>query len=218
MDSLVVLESIFEKSGHKSLDEVKKKIAKLMAMVKKWNARTNLVSRADESELMTRHILESLAVLDAVDFPPKSKILDVGSGGGFPALPLAFVCSESRFFLVESKRMKALFLRDVVSQLEMKNVEVYNNRIEDQKIRSEWAEYFDFGLSRAVSEFGIVYGWIKELLKPSGIYIAWKGGDVENEINDLYANHSNVFVKRIKMNSRFVSTEKERCFLTVFKN
>jgi len=218
MNKLIVIEKIIREAGFQFSEEVKKKLTDYLNLVIEWSERTNLVSRLDESALVERHVLESLAILVAIEIPSGSRIVDVGSGGGFPSIPVALICSDLQFALVESKRMKALFLREVVSQLELKNVEVYNERVEEFEKMRKWEAYFDFGFSRAVANIEIIYGWIKNIIKPQGIYVAWKGGNVEGEIKKLRSKYPDVFVKKIEMDERFVKPVKKRCFVTVLRN
>ena len=145
------------------------------------------------------------------------KILDVGSGAGFPALPISLIKPEVNFLLVESKRMKALFLKDVVSQLNLENVDVVCDRVENLANNISNKNSFDFAFSRAVTSLEVVYGWIERLLKPGGFYIAWKGGEVEKEIEQLKTKFKNVSVDIFIMDERLVSSGKKRIFVRIKK-
>jgi len=192
-----------------------KQFQQYIDLILAWNKRTNLISRRDESKIAEHHFLESLAVLLSFELSPGINIVDVGSGAGFPALPISLVKPEVNFLLVESKRMKSLFLKEAVSQLKLENVEVICERVENLAQNKEYENRFDFAVSRAVTSLEVVYRWIKKLLKPDGHYIAWKGGNVESEISDLKKKNRNISLEVIQMDERFIPLEKERFFVQV---
>lgn len=197
--------------------EIKEKFIQYLELLRAWNSRINLVSRFDKSNLIKRHVLESLLIFEAIDYPDGSKIVDVGSGGGFPGIPLSICCSKSHFSLVESKRKKTLFLKEVVSQLGLKNVNVYNERLEKFSEVEQWQQYFDFGLSRAVADLNVVYRSLRNILTPRGVYVAWKGGNIQSEIENITSEFSNIYIKTIQMDERYVNKNLNRCFVAVFR-
>lgn len=188
---------------------------KYIDLILRWNKRTNLISRKDESKIFENHILGSLAFLISFKFSPGAKVIDVGSGAGFPALPISLIQSDVNFLLVESKRMKALFLKEVVSQLKIKNVDVVCERVENLTQNPEYENRFDYAFSRAVASLAVVYGWVKKLIKPNGFYIAWKGGEVRQEIEQLKKKNKNTDVEIVQMDERFVHSRKDRVFVRV---
>ncbi len=217
MKELDLVEDFFQDIGRAFSPEIKKQLIQYLDLLCAWNSKINLVSRFDKSNLIKRHVLESLLILEAIDFPDGSKIVDVGSGGGFPGIPLSICCSKSHFSLVESKRKKTLFLKEVVSQLDLKNVDVHNDRLEKFVEVTQWQQYFDFGLSRAVADLDVVFRSVKNLLKPQGVYVAWKGGNIQSEIENIKSEFSNIFIKTIQMNERYVNKNLNRCFVAVFR-
>lgn len=180
-----------------------------------WNKRTNLISRKDESKIVEKHVLESLAFLLSFELPPDAKVIDIGAGAGFPGLPISLIKSDASFVLVESKRMKALFLKEVISQLKMGNVEVIGERVENLPQNLKFENSFDFAFSRAVASLEIVYGWVKKIIKPDGFYIAWKGGEVKQEIEQLKKMEKNIKVDMIRMDERLVPAQNDRLFVRV---
>lgn len=206
---------IFSHVGININDKQEKQFQKYIDLILIWNKRTNLISRKDESKIVENHFLESLAFLLSFKLFPGIKILDVGTGAGFPALPISLIRSDVNFLLVESKRMKVLFLKEVVSQLKLENVEVICERVENLAQNQKYENGFDFAFSRAVARLEVIYGWIEKLLKPNGLYIAWKGGEVEKEIEQLEAKFKNVCVDIVKMDERLVSSGKNRIFVRV---
>ena len=180
-----------------------------------WNRRTNLISKADRCKIVESHFLESVAVLASIEIKRNANILDVGSGAGFPALPISLLRPDLCFFLVESKRKKALFLRHVVAQLKLKNVFVLDERCEALVEKEQFLNFFDFVFSRAVGRLELVYGWVQKMMKPHCSFVAWKGGDVASEINSFVLKYKNKTVELLKMDERLVKKEKKRSLIVI---
>ncbi|HSP11758.1 MAG TPA: 16S rRNA (guanine(527)-N(7))-methyltransferase RsmG [Salegentibacter sp.] len=161
------------------------KFAKLEELYKDWNLKINVVSRKDIDELYLRHVLHSLGIAKVQSFKPGSKVLDVGTGGGFPGIPLAILFPETHFHLVDSIGKKIKVVEEVVAGLELKNVEVTNARVEE--ITGE----FDFIVSRAVAAMPTFVHWTKgkiakkskHELKNGILYL--KGGDLTDELREF---------------------------------
>ena len=110
-----------------------------------WNAQINVISRKDIDELYLRHVLHSLGIAKVLSFQPKSKVLDVGTGGGFPGIPLAILFPETQFYLVDSIGKKIKVVQEITNALGLKNVKAKHSRAEE--VKGE----FDFIISRAVT-------------------------------------------------------------------
>lgn len=165
------------------LTEIQKNQFQLLdALYKDWNLKINVVSRKDIDELYLRHVLHSLGIAKVITFQPKSKILDVGTGGGFPGIPLAILFPESQFYLVDSIAKKLKVVDGVVSGLGLKNVNTFHSRVEDVDGQ------FDFIVSRAVTTMPTFVNWVKHKitkaqnhdLKNGILYL--KGGDLTEEL------------------------------------
>jgi len=154
---------------------------------KDWNQKINVVSRKDIDEIYIRHVLHSLAIAKIQSFQPGSKVLDVGTGGGFPGIPLAILFPETQFTLVDSIGKKIKVVEEVVEALELKNVTAINDRVEN--ISGE----FDFIVSRAVAVMPSFVHWVKgkiakesrHELKNGILYL--KGGDLTEELKPYRA-------------------------------
>ncbi|MFQ3239369.1 MAG: 16S rRNA (guanine527-N7)-methyltransferase [Olleya marilimosa] len=157
---------------------------KLEALYQDWNLKINVVSRKDIDELYLRHVLHSLAIAKIINFKEGSSMMDVGTGGGFPGIPLAILFPECEFHLVDSINKKLNVVREVVAGLELQNVKVTHSRVEEIK------ETYDFIISRAVAAMPTFVHWIKgkvsktqqNQLKNGIIYL--KGGDLTEELQD----------------------------------
>jgi len=160
------------------------KFTKLEALYQDWNLKINVVSRKDIDELYLRHVLHSLAIAKVITFKPNTKIMDVGTGGGFPGIPLAILYPECSFHLVDSIAKKLKVVEEVVAGLDLKNVKTSHTRVEEIK-----GDY-DFIVSRAVAAMPTFVHWVKgktakkqnHELKNGIIYL--KGGDLDEELKE----------------------------------
>ncbi|GGK27085.1 ribosomal RNA small subunit methyltransferase G [Yeosuana aromativorans] len=160
------------------------KFKKLESLYQDWNLRINVVSRKDIDELYLRHVLHSLGIAKVMPFNENAKILDVGTGGGFPGIPLAIMYPEASFHLVDSIAKKLKVVDEVVEGLGVTNVKTTNSRVEDI------TGTYDFIVSRAVAAMPTFVHWTKgkiaktqnHPLKNGILYL--KGGDLSEELKD----------------------------------
>lgn len=157
-------------------------LAKLYA---EWNEKINLVSRKDIDFLFERHILHSLGIAKVVNFKSKTSVLDVGTGGGFPGIPLAILFPDSYFHLIDSIGKKIMVVNDISQKLGLKNVKA-------EQIRAEAVDdKFDFVVSRAVTRLAPFYEWVRGKFLKGGFndldngILYLKGGDLDEEIKEL---------------------------------
>jgi len=164
--------------------------AAAIALYREWNAKINVISRKDIDNIFEHHFLHSLAILEYLGGPIEGTVLDIGTGGGFPGIPLAMACPGARFTLCDSIGKKIKVASEVASGVGLKNVEFRNCRAEE--IREE----FDWVVSRAVTGLENFYPWAKGKYR-KGI-LCLKGGDVESEIFRM-CRKFNVDRRRIKV-------------------
>jgi 16S rRNA (guanine527-N7)-methyltransferase len=157
----------------------------LMPLYVEWNEKINVISRKDIDNLYRHHVLHSLAIAKFTQFKPDAHILDLGTGGGFPGIPLAILFPETKFYLADSINKKITVVKAVAEALGLENVTAHHTRAEDIK------EKFDFVVTRAVATFDQLARWSLRSLKkeqrhayPNGI-IALKGGNIKEELKLL---------------------------------
>ena len=157
----------------------------LLPLYKDWNQKINVVSRKDIDQLYLHHVLHSLSIAAIINFKKGTSIIDMGSGGGFPGIPLAIFFPEVKFHLVDSIGKKLKVVDEVAAAIGLHNVTTQHCRVEEIKNRK-----FDFAISRAVAPLKELWTWAKPLIKPAGInevangLICLKGGDLHNEISE----------------------------------
>jgi len=167
------------------LDETQiEQFKRLNVLYQDWNLKINVVSRKDIDELYLRHVLHSLGIAKIQQFAPGSKVLDVGTGGGFPGIPLAILFPETQFTLVDSIGKKIKVVEEVVQGLGVTNVTAINSRVEEVKGQ------FDFIVSRAVAAMPTFTHWVKGKIKKESVHerrngiLYLKGGDLTEELKD----------------------------------
>jgi len=147
----------------------------------KWNKKFNLTAITDPQEIKIKHFEDSLTILQAIKLTNQS-VVDIGSGAGFPGIPLKIVCPEIKLTLIEATRKKVEFLKHVVSVLGLKNIEIIWGRAEELNKQAKYKEKFDVALARAVAKLDKLIGYCVPFLKPGGIFIAQKGPDIDEEL------------------------------------
>ena len=163
----------------------KSQFTQLESLYGEWNEKINVISRKDIAELYERHVLHSMSIARLIEFAPGSQILDVGTGGGFPGVPLAILFPEVEFTLIDGIGKKIVAVDSIIKDLKINNAEGLKIRAEDLY------EKYDFVVSRAVTKMETFVPWVKKNIAkkskhnlPNGILFL-KGGDLKEELQDF---------------------------------
>jgi 16S rRNA (guanine527-N7)-methyltransferase len=177
-----VTSNIIQKYFPKLSPQQIKQFDQLFELYHHWNAQINVISRKDIDELYERHILHSLGIAKVCQFLPGTQVLDVGTGGGFPGIPLAILFPETEFLLVDAIGKKIKVVNEVAQAIELKNLKALHSRAE------QIHQNFDFIVSRAVTQLKDFYPWVKGKFKKENKHLFangvlyLKGGDLDEEL------------------------------------
>lgn len=188
-------------------DEQKKQFAALYDLYIDWNAKINVISRKDIENLYEHHVLHSLGIAKVTNFKPGTTIMDLGTGGGFPGIPLAILFPESKFHLVDSIGKKVRVANEVATAIGLKNVTFRHARAQEEK------QLFDFVVSRAVMPLADLIDIIKKNISkkqqnalPNGL-ICLKGGELEHEAMP-FKNKTTMYDLKVYFTEEFFETKK----------
>jgi len=173
--------------------EQKAKFSELLPLYKEWNKCINVISRKDINHLYLNHVLHSLSIAKLISFEKGTSVLDVGTGGGFPGIPLAILFPEVSFHLVDSIGKKIKVVSEIVKALNLENVTFSHQRVEELKSK------YDFIVSRAVTSLPVFYQWVYNKVKKNSFnplsngLIYLKGGDIAEELAALYPQKIDIY-------------------------
>ena len=181
-------------SNHFDLtDEQEVAFGRLKDLYEDWNSKINVISRKDLDNFYERHVLHSLGIAKVISFNPGSNILDVGTGGGFPGIPLAILFPETNFKLIDSIGKKIMVVEEVANELGLKNVQAEQKRAEKEKGK------YDFVVSRAVTRMNKFIPWVRQNIASESKHdlengiLYLKGGDLTEELGEIdreYAHYN----------------------------
>ena len=164
-----------------SADQIKK-VSALENLYSGWNAKINVISRKDMDNFYSHHVLHSMLIAKVISFVPGTKIMDLGTGGGFPGIPLAILFPETTFLLVDSTNKKLIVAQSIADEIGLDNVQTVHARAEDI------SDSFDFIVSRAVTKLDVAWEWAQKNISkinknelPNGL-LYLKGGDISAEL------------------------------------
>ncbi|SHH81975.1 16S rRNA m(7)G-527 methyltransferase [Caloranaerobacter azorensis DSM 13643] len=160
------------------------KFYKFKELLKEWNKKINLTAIEDDKEIDIKHFLDSLTLLKTDYIKDGYKIIDIGTGGGFPGIPLKIVREDIELVLMDSLQKRIKFLDLVINELELGNIKAIHGRAEDFGRDKEYREKFDIAVSRAVASLNILFEYCLPFVKVGGLFIAMKGPDVDAELKE----------------------------------
>ncbi len=185
-DQVVDFAQVFEKTDLRISREMVGKFEKYADLLIDWNEKINLTAIVDPQEIAVKHFLDSVLALDAIAIPYGSAIIDVGTGAGFPGMPIKIVRPDVNLTLLDSLNKRIKFLNDLSDKLEIE-VKLVHERAEDAAQKKDFRESFDVAISRAVAPLNVLLEYCLPFVKVDGVFIALKGSNVQSEL-DLAQN------------------------------
>lgn len=180
------ISTYFPELSEKQIDQ----FARLFDLYQDWNAKINVISRKDIAHIYLHHVLHSLAIAKVSPFKPGTDILDIGTGGGFPGIPLAIMFPKTQFYLVDSIGKKIKVVQAIADALELKNVR--SDHLRAEKVKGK----YDFAVTRAVAPLKTLYQWSRQKIKTKSQHdlynglICLKGGNLEQEVKEVQLNYA----------------------------
>lgn len=178
-------EKMQEKSGFLGVRFCVKQLEQFfeyMELLIEWNEKMNLTAITDPEEIILKHFIDSITILK--DIEDNSRVVDVGTGAGFPGIPLSIMNPTLKITLVDSLNKRLIFLQEVVNKLQLKNVEIIHARAEEFGQNKKYREGFDVATSRAVANLSTLSEYLVPLVKVGGKVVSMKAADAQEEIND----------------------------------
>ena len=178
-------ESMREKSMVLGIDfsvEQINKFYKYMELLIEWNQKINLTAIIEPEEIILKHFIDSITILKYIE--KDAKIVDVGTGAGFPGIPVSIMRPDLKITLVDSLNKRLIFLQEVIKELNLENIEIIHSRAEEFGQNKKYRESFDIATSRAVANLSTLSEYLIPLVKIGGKVISMKAADANNEIND----------------------------------
>ncbi len=160
------------------------KMIHYMDQILQMNEHINLTAVRDPEEFIVKHLLDSLSCMDSPEWMEAKTVADVGTGAGFPGVPLAIMDSAKNYSLIDSLQKRLRVIDNISSDLEINNVKTFHLRAEEAGQSKQHREKYDLCVSRAVASMNVLVEWCLPLVKKGGTFIAYKGGKVEEELKD----------------------------------
>ena len=210
------LKALMNKLNIEGAEGKAQQLERYMEGVLAWNEKVNLTAITDREEFVQKHLIDSLLCAETLGFTEASSICDVGTGGGFPGVPLAVCYPEKAFVLMDSLGKRVRIVQQLCDELRVSNVTAVHGRAEDLARQEAYRDGFDLCVSRAVANMRVLCEYCMPFVRSDGFFIAYKGPDCESEINDAtnaikalggdlqeirplpHLDHSLVVVKKVK--------------------
>ncbi len=154
------------------------------SLIKEWNEKINLTAITEDEEIIKKHFIDSIKVFKFPYVKEAKKIIDIGTGGGFPGIPMKITKSDSSIVLLDSLNKRINFLNEVIDKLELEDIKTIHGRAEDFAQKAEYREGFDIAVSRAVANLTVLLELCLPYVKVGGYFVALKGPSIEDEIRD----------------------------------
>ena len=203
------MKKLFLSLGISLNDEQEKKFNRFYELLVEWNKQINLTSITDYSEVKVKHFLDSVSVLQYLsnDDLKDKKVIDVGTGAGFPGIPLAIMCPETSFTLLDTLNKRITFLNEVIKECNLSNVKTIHGRAEDIAREIEHREKYDYSISRAVANLSVLSEYCIPFLKIDGLFLSYKSVKTDEEL--IEGKHAlEILHSKIEKVEKFELTDK----------
>lgn len=163
-----------------------KQFEKYQDLLLEWNEKINLTTITEENDIITKHFIDSLTCLKYIN--SQDKIIDIGTGAGFPGIPIKIVLPETKITLLDSLNKRIVYLNDVIEKTELTNIEAIHGRAEEFGMKPEYREKYDVVTARAVANLKVLAEYCVPFVKPGGTFICMKGSEYKDEVNEAKAH------------------------------
>lgn len=192
-------------------------LTKYYELLIEWNQKMNLTALVEPEDVALKHFCDSILLLKYADVPVGSSMIDVGTGAGFPSVPIKIVRPDIKLCLLDSLNKRLVFLQEVVNELELEDVTIIHSRAEDGSRRPQLREKFDFATSRAVAQLNVLSEYCLPYVKVSGAFLAMKGKYSEEEIADSKSAIKTLGGKIAKVDTYNLADSSERTIIRINK-
>lgn len=191
MNEYILTEGIKEYGYNEEKSKIKK-FSLYSSLLKEWNEKINLTAITDDDGISVKHFLDSLSILKYIESEKKIKIIDVGTGAGFPGLPIKIMRENAEVTLLDSLNKRITFLNEVKERLELEAVDAVHARAEEYGRNKNYREKYDYAVSRAVAPLKILAEYAIPFVKKGGYFIALKAFEIDEEVNEAKAMIGNL--------------------------
>lgn len=198
-------------------DEQVEKLTRYYELLIEWNEKMNLTALTEPEDVALKHFCDSILLLKYADIPQGSSLIDVGTGAGFPSVPVKIVRPDIKLCLLDSLNKRLTFLNEVVNELKLDDVKIVHSRAEDGAKKAELREKFDFATSRAVAQLNVLAEYCLPYVKVGGAFIAMKGKYSEEEIANAKSAIKLLGGKTVKVDTYNLADTSERTIINIKK-
>src|SRR6056297_811845 len=184
MSNVEYLENLFKKINIQYDEKTINNFEKYKNLIIEWNKKINITSIDSEEEIYLKHFIDSVIIKKYVIIKKGAKTIDIGTGGGFPGIPLKLVDNNMEITLLDSLNKRIKFLEEVVKELDLEDVECIHARAEELGKNKKYREKYDYGFSRAVASLNVLLEYVLPFVKKGGLFIAFKGSNFKDEIQE----------------------------------
>ncbi len=206
-----------EKSGIELTSEQIEKFTRYYELIIEWNEKMNLTALTEMEDVALKHFCDSILLLKYADIEEGASLIDVGTGAGFPSIPVKIMRPDINLCLLDSLNKRLIFLNEVVKDLKLDNVQIIHSRAEDGAKKNELREKFDYATSRAVAQLNVLSEYCLPYVKTGGAFLAMKGKYSEEEISNAKNAIKLLGGKTSKVSTYSLADSSERTIINISK-